>query len=436
MPGTRAAGNPPTCRPHRPPLFTAAYAVLGLTAAMDLKSGYPFWAIRNGLAAPLPRLQADLDCDVAVVGGGITGALIADELAAHGHAVAVLERRDIGWGSTSASTALLQYEIDTHLVDLARRHGEADAALAYTACVGAIEWLRERAAGLGGVSFAACSSLYYASRRRDVRGMREEFAARRRHGIEVEWWTPEDIEAGYGFRAPAALLSRQAAQVDPYRMAQRLLRRLHGNGAAVHDHEDVVELHAGARRAVLHTASGYRVRAGHVVLACGYESQRWLHRPVARNRSSYAFVSDPLPAGMLGALAGSLVWETARPYLYLRTTPDRRLLAGGEDDALDLPARRDARVPAKARKLAKRVERLFPWLALRPAFAWGGTFAETRDGLPWFGAHPQWGPRVLFAMAYGGNGITYSALGAQLLRATVERRRHPLKQLFSFAREA
>ena len=69
-----------------------------------------------------------------------------------------------------------------------------------------------------------------------------------------------------------------------------------------------------------------------------------------------------------------------------------------------------------------------------PAFAWGGTFAETKDGLPWFGPHPQHGPRVLFAMAYGGNGITYSMLGAGLLRATIERRAHPLKALFGFER--
>ena len=401
---------------------------------MDLKSGYPFWAIRGGLSAPLPPLAADLDCDVAVVGGGITGALIADELAAHGHAVAVLEQRDIGWGSTSASTALLQYEIDTHLVDLARRHGEADAALAYTACVEAIDWLRERASGLDGVAFTSCRSLYYASRRRHVRDLHAEFAARLRHGIDVEWWEPGDIEAAYGFRAPAAILSRQAAQVDPYRMAQKLLRRLHRAGAAVHDHEAVVDLQATPRGVRLRTASGFQLRAGHVVLACGYENQRWLRQRVARNRSSYALVSDPLPAALLGGLLDSLVWESARPYLYLRTTPDRRLLVGGEDDAIDIPARRDARVMGKASRLLKRARTLFPQLPLQPAFAWAGTFAETRDGLPWFGAHAQHGPRVLFAMAYGGNGITYSALGAQLLRATIERRRHPLKTLFSFQR--
>ena len=51
---------------------------------MDLKSGYPYWAVKNGLMQAFPRLEAEAACEVAVVGGGITGALIACELAAHG----------------------------------------------------------------------------------------------------------------------------------------------------------------------------------------------------------------------------------------------------------------------------------------------------------------------------------------------------------------
>ena len=91
-------------------------------------------------------------------------------------------------------------------------------------------------------------------------------------------------------------------------------------------------------------------------------------------------------------------------------------------------------VDRKADKLAAKVAGLFPRLPMQPAFAWGGTFAETKDGLPWFGAHAEHGPRVLFAMAYGGNGITYSMLGAGLIRALVERRKHPLARLFGFSR--
>ncbi|MCF5933946.1 FAD-dependent oxidoreductase, partial [Xanthomonas perforans] len=105
---------------------------------MDLKSGYPFWSIRNGLMRAYPRLEQDTVCEVAIVGGGVTAALIAHELVRHGHEVAVVEQRDIGWGSTSASTALLQYEIDTPMIELARQHGMQAAALAYGACAQAI----------------------------------------------------------------------------------------------------------------------------------------------------------------------------------------------------------------------------------------------------------------------------------------------------------
>lgn len=157
---------------------------------------------------------------------------------------------------------------------------------------------------------------------------------------------------------------------------------------------------------------------------------------MARNRSSYALISDPLGEGELGFLQDTLLWETARPYLYARSTADRRLLLGGEDDAVDVPARRDARVEKKARTLLKRFGALFPQLQLTPAFSWAGTFAETGDGLPFFGPHRQWGPRVHFAMAYGGNGITYSVLGAGLLAALVKRRSHPLQALFGFGRGA
>lgn len=99
-----------------------------------------------------------------------------------------------------------------------------------------------------------------------------------------------------------------------------------------------------------------------------------------------------------------------------------------------MPARRDARVAKKSRALLKKLRTLLPHLQVEPAFAWAGTFAETRNGLPFFGPHGQYEPRVHFAMAYGGNGITYSMPGAGLLRALSERRKHPLASLFSFDR--
>ncbi|HSR64592.1 MAG TPA: FAD-dependent oxidoreductase [Xanthomonadaceae bacterium] len=401
---------------------------------MDLNSGYPFWAISNGLLRAFPPLAADARCDVAVVGGGISGALIADELVAHGHEVVVLDRRDIGWGSTAASTALLQYEIDVPMVDLARRLGEDAATAAYRACAEAIGLLQDKAGEVGDTGFRRMDSLYYASRGRHAARLRAEQAMRHRHGLQCEWLGAGAVRERYGFEAPAALLSRPAATVDPYRMTYRLLERARQRGARVHDRTTVAAIAPGARGVVLRTAAGPRITARQVVLAAGYETQAWLPRKVARNRSTYAFVTDPLEPTLLGPLRRTIAWETARPYLYLRSTRDGRVMAGGEDDAIDIPQRRDARVGRKARRLAGKVAALFPRLPLQPVFAWAGTFAETDDGLPFFGPHPRYGPRVQFAMAYGGNGIVFSMLGAGLLRARIERRRHPLAALFGFDR--
>jgi glycine/D-amino acid oxidase-like deaminating enzyme len=401
---------------------------------LDLKSGYPYWAVKNGLMHAFPRLERDLACDVAVVGGGITGALVADELHRHGHDVVVVEQRDVGWGSTAASTALLQYEIDTHLVELASRYGEADALLAYRGCAQAIDDLADLCKPFRDVEFARQDSLYYASGRWQARAVREEFELRAARGFDVEWLDRAALRDRFAIDAPGAILTRPGARVDPYRLAYRLLMRMEKGGGRIFDRTCVTELQATPRGVRLTTGDGGVIRARHVVMAAGYASQHWLPLQVARNRSSYAFISDPMSPEALGFLANTMVWESARPYLYVRGTGDGRLLVGGEDDAIDIPARRDARVQKKQARLQRKLARVFPALDYVPAFAWAGTFAETADGLPFFGPHESHGPRVSFAMAYGGNGITYSMIGAGLVRASMERRKHALAPLFSFQR--
>lgn len=401
---------------------------------MDLKSGYPYWAVKNGLMHPFPRLEADLTTDVVVVGGGISGALIANELSEHGHDVVVIEQRDIGWGSSAASTALLQYEIDTHMSDLARQFGERDAVMAYRACADALPALGDLAREVRDVDFGAMDSLYMASRRWHARSLRDEFTLRKRHGFDVELIERDDLLRRYGLEAPVAILSHQAARIDPYRMANRLFQRIAKAGTPVFDRTRMARFDVRRGGLDVITDQGACIRSKHLVLATGYASQRCLSQSVASNRSSYAFISDPVAPADLGIWKTTLLWESARPYLYLRSTGDNRLLVGGEDDSVDLPARRDARVDKKAATLRRRVARHLPHLALTPAFAWAGTFAETKDGLPFFGPHPEHGRRVLFAMAFGGNGITYSMIGAGLLRALIERRRHPLASLFAFSR--
>lgn len=402
---------------------------------MDLKSGYPYWAVKNGLMLQVPRLTEAHDTDVVVIGAGITGALVCDALQRDGWRVTVLDRRDVGWGSTSASTALIQYEIDTHLTELAELFGEDQAVLAYRACAQAVATVGEIATRVGeDVDYSPQSSLYYASTRADVDELRAEFDLRKRHGFDVRLLGSSELASRFGVRAPMAIWSALGARLDPYRLASKLLARCMAGGARVFDRTKVEALSPTANGVVLQVAGGIRVNARHVVVAAGYEAQSWLKEKAANNRSSYAFITDPLDERTLGVLRETMVWESARPYLYLRGTGDGRVLVGGEDDAVDIPIKRDASVENKAQRLIDKVKAVMPQLDLEPAFAWAGTFGETEDGLPFFGAHEEWGPNVKFAMAYGGNGITYSVIGAQILAASLQGRGHPLRELFSFER--
>jgi glycine/D-amino acid oxidase-like deaminating enzyme len=237
----------------------------------------------------------------------------------------------------------------------------------------------------------------------------------------------------FDIAAPAALLTKVAAQVDPYRMAMGVLQKLVRNGARVFDRSAVESWESSSNHVLVTTDRGARVRCRHAVLATGYESQSFLRQRVASNRSSYATVSEPVRQGR-GWLGRTLVWESARPYLYLRSTADGRLLMGGEDDRIDIVARRDRAVFKTSQRILKKTRRLLPHLELEEGFAWAGTFAETADGLPFFGPHAQHGPRVHFAMAYGGNGIAYSMIGAELIRRRILRQSHPLMRFLSFER--
>lgn len=400
---------------------------------MDLHSGSPFWVVKNGLIHSYPRLQQNLQCDVLVVGAGISGALIGDHLSRSSMSVCVIESREAGWGSTSASTALLQYEIDSELQELSSRYGEADAVLAYRACEQAIGSLHGIAKSLRGIEFQTMQSLYFASRWYHKSRLENEAALRKANGFKLQLLDRTALQAGFGINAPAGILTPVAAQTDPYQFTHRLLDRIQKSGGHIHARTTLNSFKSVRGGVHAETDTGMIIRCKQLILAAGYESQTWLDQKVASNHSSYAFISEPLPRG-LGILKKTLVWESARPYLYMRGTADDRLLVGGLDDKLDIAIRRDARVAKKSEKLCLQARKLFPQLPIEIAFAWAGTFAETDDGLPFFGTHEQYGPRIHFAMAYGGNGITYSQIGAELLRDSLLGNKHPCKLLFSFDR--
>lgn len=57
----------------------------------------------------------------------------------------------------------------------------------------------------------------------------------------------------------------------------------------------------------------------------------------------------------------------------------------------------------------------------------------TKDGLPYIGKSPEY-ENTLFVLGFGGNGITFSAQGMEMIVAMLQGKKHPLEELYRFGR--
>ncbi len=168
-------------------------------AATELHDGTPFWPRRNGIIAVHPPPSADLRCDVAVVGAGITGGLIALELTRKGLDVVVLDRRDVAGGSTSVSTSMLQYEMDELLIDLTDTPGWEAASMAYRACNRGIDLVERATQAVGdNCGFRRSPSVFMAVTRLDLPTLRRELDARAAAGFAVRWLDDDQLGDRWG----------------------------------------------------------------------------------------------------------------------------------------------------------------------------------------------------------------------------------------------
>ncbi len=189
---------------------------------LNLKSGYPFSLIKNGLLYDYPKLDTDLDIEVLILGGGISGALTAYHLINAGVSCTVVDARSIGLGSTCASTSLLQYEIDVSLTELSKKVGADNAVRAYQLGTESIRKLKDISDNIGFDEFSSRKSLYYADRKSDVQMIKEEFQLRHDNGLDVYFMEQEEIKNRFGIDSKAAIFSTPAAVTNAYTFTHAL----------------------------------------------------------------------------------------------------------------------------------------------------------------------------------------------------------------------
>jgi glycine/D-amino acid oxidase-like deaminating enzyme len=385
---------------------------MDLTERHDLRSGAAPWDDGVPEFPPSDKLPSG-PVDVAICGAGIMGAMLADRLSAAGLAVAVLDRRRPGQGSTSASTALVLWEADVPLTHLARRLGEQEAVRRWRRVHRAATGLWERLErGDLASEHKARPSLYLDGDVLDGEGLWGEAKLRARHGLPSVFLQAEATAERFGITPRPAIVSSDSFAADPVGLTLALLANARRRGTAVTYPTDALRIAHHADAVVLVSDQG-EIRARHVILASGYERPRLFLPAAFALRSTYAIATAPGTAPLWRE--GAMIWQAAHGYLYARADPDGRIIAGGGDESFDNARPRDALIPEKAQALAASLAGLVG-APIEPCERWAALFGASPDGLPAIGRAAN-SDRVWLASGFGGNGITFAALAAELLTA-------------------
>ncbi|MDU1890358.1 MAG: FAD-dependent oxidoreductase [Dysgonomonas sp.] len=401
---------------------------------MDLYSGLPYWIAKNSLYDYFNPLTKNLKTDVAIIGSGITGSLVAHELCKAGIKCCIIDKRTPSTGSSSASTALLQYEIDEPLYKMAKSVGEDNALLAYRCCLQAITDIENIFANIGiNPDFERVPSVFYASNKEGEVIIEKEYEIRKRHDLPVTFLKAKEIKKLFGFDAPSALMNEEAAQIDAYRASIYLLDyHIKRKELDVYTHTQILKCNKRSNQYELLTDKGHKVECKYAVIATGFEAGMFLPKRVMQLTSTYALISEPIDLKYIWR-GKSLIWESKDPYIYIRTANDNRIMIGGEDEEFQNPVKRDELLRKKALKLEKKFNKLFPDIPLKTDMTWCGTFSSTKDGLPYIGEWPgQEG--MFFALGYGGNGITFSMNAAQMISNSIQKKKDDRYKVFGFDR--
>lgn len=383
---------------------------------MDLQSGTYYWPATYADAPSYPALEQDAYCDVLIIGGGSSGAQCAYYLADQQLNVMVIEKATIGSGSTSTNTALLQYSGEKMFTDLIHTFG-ADYISRH------LQLLREAINEIEAASdktgmdceFTRRDTLYAASCAEDVDKLRKEYEFLTKHHCELAFIRKDEIEAKYPFSRDAAIYSYNDAEINPFKYTHALLAYAARKGVRVYEHTEMNGHHYDQQqdKMVIYTKNGCSIQAQKVILAAGYEGMEIKKEKKASFVSTYTVTTQPIE-DLSEWYNRTLIWETARPYIFMRTTKDNRIIIGGLDDNTNYPDDRDSKLFHKKDKLMEELNKRFPRVHAKAAYYSAAFYGGIVDGIPIIGQYDEY-PNCFFLFAFGDNGTVYSQLLAKII---------------------
>ncbi len=402
-----------------------------VTTQRKLHSSDPYWQNTPRSSVASSAAPSRRDYDVIVAGGGISGALTAQALSEAGQRVLIVDKARAVRGSSAASTAMIQHEIDVPLHQLAPLIGRSKANRVWLRSARAVSDLAALVKRLKiDCSFEEKKTLFISGDVLGSRALNLESNERRTAGLDAEYLDKAALMVRFGIKRTAAIVSHDSASANPAQLTAGLLQDAISKGAELVENFEIADALELGGQVVVSGPNGMLLHASHVVFATGYQFLKAMEHPSHRIVSTWALASKPGVAHPAW-LDEFLVWEGSDPYLYFRTTPDGRIIAGGEDEDSPTSHSDPKKMKRKMRLIRQKLKTLMGIDIGEPAYDWAAPFGTTTTGLPFIDFVPGH-KRIHAVMGFGGNGITFSMIASQIIKGRVLGEPDPDAGLFAF----
>ena len=383
---------------------------------MELYSGETYWDKTKHEEDSFPKLNSDIKTKILIIGGGMSGSLAAYVLSKSNHDVTLIEKNKVANGSSSANTGLLQYSSDIMMHELVDTIGEKHGVLFYKMCLEAMNDLTDINKTLElETDYKLRDSIFYASSEDDRYKLEKEYTLLNKYDFPVEFLNNKDLKDSYGIDKPCALRTWCDAEVNPYKFIQALTHENKKLGVKYFENTSI-DLDNIKNNSVC-TDDKFEVEFENIILATGYTKVYDVIKDKARIDRTYALSSKPLKDSPW--TNNVMVWETKDPYLYFRTTPDNRVIAGGLDEHISVVEKDTKKVYEKTCEILKEVQSVMPNLDIELDYSWNALFGSSTDGIPFIGRDPKVSNKY-YLLGYEGNGTCYSMSGANVIKDLIE----------------
>lgn len=388
---------------------------------MQLTHGNLYWQSKSKIKDIYPYLSEDIQCDVLVIGGGISGAITTYFLAKEGFNVVMVEKNIIGYGSTMATTALLEYQVDVDLYKLEKMIGENRAKKVYKLCLNSIDEIEKISNEIGGdTGFERKDAIYFSNKFTQKSNMLKEFIERKESGFDAEFLDSHDT-----LNLHSGILTKDSSGViDPYKFTQELVSYLYNfDNVRIYENTPIENISCNYDNVECKTNNGFNIVSDKVIFCAGYETLKYIKNTPTELVRTFIIVTKQIES-LKEINTNYTARDTGDPYHYIRFIDGNRIMFGGEDIKISEKLTNEKYLSSiandKYKKLYGIMQRMLNISGdTEIEYGFNGTFANTKDTLPIIDEIESM-PNCFCNLGFGANGILYSQIGASMLKDAVK----------------